>query len=53
MCNHYRKDAAWRAEIEDWSETRIPPRWAWIGPPPNVEMKAHVGIVSPKLSERQ
>jgi putative SOS response-associated peptidase YedK len=43
MCNHYRKDPDWRVENEDWSETRIPPRWSWIGPPPNVELKAHVG----------
>jgi putative SOS response-associated peptidase YedK len=43
MCSHYRKDPTWRAENEDWSEIRIPPRWSRLGPPPNAEMKTHVG----------
>lgn len=43
MCNHYRKSADWRIENDDWSETRIPSRWATIGPPPNAETKEHVG----------
>lgn len=43
MCNHYRKDANWRAKNEDWSEIRIPPRWSRLGAPPNAEMKEHLG----------
>lgn len=43
MCNHFRKDADWRTEVEDWSETKIPPRWAeLLGPSPNAEIKEHI-----------
>ena len=43
MCNHYRKSPDWRVENDDWSETRIPPRWSDVGPAPNAEIKSHVG----------
>lgn len=56
MCNHYRKDPAWRTRIDDWSETRIPVRFDRDGPVPNTAAEVYPGgvgeIVMPGEEER-
>jgi putative SOS response-associated peptidase YedK len=37
MCNHYRKDAAWRTRMDEFSETRIVPEFDRGQPPPNTQ----------------